>query len=248
MWFLWGHWEAIWARGRNSPEGPTQRDRNVIKWWFSGVSVFRVLQPSWNKCLCFTSQFTVQGSGTENQQCSCLLLFLLPCVSQEGSAFLCLWWGGFAGRWLAKGKSLWENWLGTRTQNSGVKGSILVKLPSAEGRRVEASFCASLATPSHFPYLFGCLSATLRVLQSSLIQEMCFSIWVLCAPLSWWQCVCETLFPLQPCLLCCSCLPLSMTGCRKGIFGLVLTPFWVWSGQSDPAHPNTAKMHVREEM
>lgn len=56
--------------------------------------------------------------------------------------------------------------------------------------------------------------------------------------------------------LCSLCIPtfcatsafLSMTSCRKGLFGPVLTPFWVWSGQEGPVHPHTAKMHAREEM
>lgn len=55
--------------------------------------------------------------------------------------------------------------------------------------------------------------------------------------------------------LCSLCVPafcatpafLSMTGCRKGLFGPVLTPFWVWDGQRDPAYPYTAKMQVREK-
>lgn len=34
--------------------------------------------------LLYISQFTVLGCGTENQQCSCLLLSILPSVSQEG--------------------------------------------------------------------------------------------------------------------------------------------------------------------
>lgn len=103
----WSHW-VCWTHsdpcgviekkfgwgGRNSAEGPTQRDGNVIKWWcgeflFSGISLFRVLLPSWNKCSCFTSQFKdVRLKISNAVVCSCSSFpvsakrvpFLLPLV------------------------------------------------------------------------------------------------------------------------------------------------------------------------
>ena len=49
--------------------------------------------------------------------------------------------------------------------------------------------------------------------------------------------------------LCSLCVPtfcatsafLSMTGCRKGLFGPVLAPFWMWGRQGGPAQPHRAK-------
>lgn len=62
--------------------------------------------------------------------------------------------------------------------------------------------------------------ATPRVLQSSLTQGMCFSVWTLCAPLCWWQCMCEALLPLHPSLPFVLLLPSwAWLAVRKGSLG-----------------------------